>query len=58
MAETEMKVANEEKKKFDWNAPVKPAIAWGAYAGTLAVAVVLALIFWLSSSKIKHKKLF
>lgn len=46
MAETEMKVANEEKK-FDWNAPVKPAVAWGAYAGTLAVAVVLALIFWL-----------
>ena len=45
MAETEMKVANE--KKFDWNAPVKPAVAWGAYAGTLAVAVVLALIFWL-----------
>ena len=46
MAETEMKVTNEEKK-FDWNAPVKPAVAWGAYAGTLAVAVVLALIFWL-----------
>ena len=46
MAETEMKVANEEKK-FDWNAPVKPDVAWGAYAGTLAVAVVLALIFWL-----------
>ena len=45
MAEAKKAVAQE--KKFDLNAPVKPAIAWGAYAGTLAVAVVLALIFWL-----------
>ena len=47
MAETKKKVAAQEEKKFDLNAPVKPVIAWSAYAGTLAVAVVLALIFWL-----------
>ena len=46
MAETK-KVEAQEKKAFDLNAPVKPAVAWGAYAGTLAVAVVLALVFWL-----------
>ena len=37
----------DNAKKFDWNAPVKPAVAWGAYGGTLALAIVLALIFWL-----------
>jgi hypothetical protein len=47
MAEAKKKVAAQEEKKFDLNAPVKPVIAWSAYAGTLAVAVVLALIFWL-----------
>ena len=45
MAET--KKVEAQEKKFDLNAPVKSAVAWGAYAGTLAVAVVLALIFWL-----------
>jgi hypothetical protein len=45
MAET--KKVEAQEKKFDLNAPVKPVIAWSAYAGTLAVAVVLALIFWL-----------
>ena len=49
MAETKKGEAQEEeeKKKFDWNAPVKPVIAWSSLSGTLAVAVVLALIFWL-----------
>jgi hypothetical protein len=37
----------DNAKKIDWNATVKPAIAWGAYGGTLALAIVLALIFWL-----------
>ena len=37
----------DNAKKFDWKAPVKPAVAWGAYGGTLALAIVLALIFWL-----------
>ena len=37
----------DNAKKIDWKAPVKPAIAWGAYGGTLALAIVLALIFWL-----------
>ena len=46
MAETAKNKATEAKK-LDLNAPVKPAIAWGAYGGTLALAVVLALIFWL-----------
>ena len=40
-------MADNVKKKFDWNAPVKPTVAWGAYGATLALAVVLALIFWL-----------
>lgn len=40
-------VKTNEKKKLDLNAPVKPAIAWGAYIGTLALAIILALIFWL-----------
>ena len=49
MAETKKVEAQEEeeKKKFDWNAPVKPVIAWSSLSGTLAVAVVLALVFWL-----------
>ena len=29
------------------NDNVKPVIAWSVYGGVLAVAVVLALIFWL-----------
>ncbi len=37
----------DNAKKIDWNATVKPIIAWGAYGGTLALAIVLALIFWL-----------
>jgi hypothetical protein len=45
MAET--KKVEAQEKKFDLNAPVKPVIAWSSLGGTLAVAVVLALIFWL-----------
>ena len=29
------------------NEIVKPVIAWSVFGGTLAVAIVLALIFWL-----------
>ena len=29
------------------NENVKPVIAWSVYGGVLAVAVILALIFWL-----------
>ena len=34
-------------KELDWNAPVRPAIAWSVFGGALAIAVVLMLIFWL-----------
>jgi hypothetical protein len=34
-------------KGIQWNAPVKPVIAWSTIGGTLLVSVVLALIFWL-----------
>lgn len=37
----------EEKKKLDLNATVKPVIAWSALGGTLAIAVIVALICWL-----------
>lgn len=43
----EVKDGAQKKKTFDFNTPVKPTIAWGAYAGTLVVVIVLALIFWL-----------
>ena len=29
------------------NEIIKPVIAWSVYGGVLAVAVILALIFWL-----------
>ena len=29
------------------NDEVNPALAWGIYGGTLAIAIILALIFWL-----------
>ena len=34
-------------KNFDFNKTVDPVIAWSAYAGVLALSVILALIFWL-----------
>ena len=34
-------------KGIQWNAPVKPVIAWSVIGGTLLVSVALALIFWL-----------
>ncbi len=39
-----------EKIKELWgkrNEIIKPVIAWSVYGGVLAVAVILALIFWL-----------
>ena len=29
------------------NEIIKPVIAWSVYGGVLAVAIILALIFWL-----------
>ena len=31
---------------IDWNAPVKPVVAWSTLGGTLGLSVVLMLIFW------------
>ena len=33
-------------KRFNWNAPVKPVIAWSIYAGVLLLVTLLALTFW------------
>lgn len=45
MTDTMNKMAEEKKTGF--NATVNPIIAWSAYGGTLALAIALALIFWL-----------
>ena len=37
----------DTNKKFDWKATVNPVVSWSAFGGALALAVVLALIFWL-----------
>ena len=34
-------------KNIPWNQPVKPVVAWSVLGGTVAVATILALIFWL-----------
>jgi hypothetical protein len=34
-------------KTVQWNAPVKPVIAWSVIGGVLLVAVAIALIVWL-----------
>lgn len=34
-------------KTVQWNAPVKPVIAWGVIGGVLLVAVAIALLVWL-----------
>ena len=34
-------------KAIQWNAPVKPVIAWSVIGGVLLVAVAIALIVWL-----------
>ena len=39
--------AAKPRKRINWNAPVKPVIAWSIYAATLVIAIALALIFWL-----------
>jgi hypothetical protein len=31
---------------IDWNAPVKPVVAWSTFGGVLGLSVVLMLIFW------------
>lgn len=36
-----------QKIKKNYNNPVKPVIAWSAFGGAVALAVILALIFWL-----------
>ena len=33
-------------KAIQWNAPVKPVIAWSVIGGVLLVAVVIALLAW------------
>ena len=43
----------EEKKKLDLNATVKPVIAWSALGGTLAIAVIVALICWLYNARLR-----
>lgn len=46
-------IANFAKKTWakvmaiQWNAPVKPIVAWGVIGGVLLVSVALMLIFWL-----------
>ena len=32
---------------IQWNAPVKPVVAWSVIGGVLLVSVALMLIFWL-----------
>lgn len=34
-------------KAVQWNAPVKPVVAWSVIGGVLLVSVALMLIFWL-----------
>ena len=34
-------------KGIQWNAPVKPVVAWSVIGGVLLVSVALMLIFWL-----------
>ena len=34
-------------KSVEWNAPVKPIVAWSVIGGVLLVSVALMLIFWL-----------
>ena len=34
-------------KAIQWNAPVKPVIAWSVIGGVLLVAVAIALLVWL-----------
>lgn len=34
-------------KNIPWTQPVKPLIAWSVVGGTLALAVMFMLIFWL-----------
>lgn len=34
-------------KAIDWNAPVRPVVAWSVVGGVLLVSVALMLIFWL-----------
>lgn len=34
-------------KTLNWNAPVRPLIAWSVFGGAVVLAVVLMLIFWL-----------
>ena len=34
-------------KAIQWNAPVKPVVAWSVIGGVVLVSVALMLIFWL-----------
>lgn len=34
-------------KVVEWNKPVKPVVGWSVFGGTVALSVVLMLIFWL-----------
>ena len=34
-------------KAIQWNAPVKPVVAWSVIGGVLLVAVVIARLAWL-----------
>lgn len=41
---------NKNKSSDIWtklNSTVNPVVAWGIFGGALAIATVLALIFWL-----------
>ncbi len=41
------KTAWQKFRAIEWNAPVKPVIAWSIVGGVVLVSVALMLIFWL-----------